>query len=119
MSTVGPVKTIEVEALTEQHNYAVIRLPARKFHGVVVQGDSLSILIADLRRALDCFRQGDLEDGVDEVAAVLESLDDVKRSYERVLAAHSISLPYLREIGSSERAAGLLRLGPRRRVAGE
>lgn len=90
----GAVNTIEVEALTDQHDYAVIRLPTRKFPGVVVQGDSLSTLVADLRRALDCLRQGDLDVGIDEVAAVLESLDDVKRSYEGVLAAHSISLPY-------------------------
>ena len=51
--TVLGVKTIEVDALTDQGNYAVIRLPERKFPGVVVQGDSLSILISNLRRSRD------------------------------------------------------------------
>lgn len=53
VSTVASVKTVEVDALTEQHTYAVIRLPERKFPGVVVQGDCLSTLVADLRRSLD------------------------------------------------------------------
>jgi hypothetical protein len=94
MSTVWRVETIEVEALTEQHNYAVIRLPERRFPGVVVQGDSLSILVADLRRALDHLRTGNIDDGVGEVASALASLEDVQQSYEDALAAHSIRLAY-------------------------
>lgn len=85
---------IEVEALTEQDNYAVIRLPARTFPGVVVQGDSLSILTADVRRGLDRLRSGNVPEGVDEVATVLQTLEGMQRSYERALAEHSIPLPY-------------------------
>lgn len=63
---------------------------------MVFQGDSLSILVADLHGALDQVRRGDVDDGTDELAAALESLEDVKRSYESVLATHSITLPYQR-----------------------
>ena len=90
----APVETLKVDALTGQHNYAVIRLPERKFPGVVVQGDSLSTLVADLRRALDYLREGAVDDGIAEVADVLETLKGAKGSYEAALAAHSISLPY-------------------------
>ena len=88
------METLKVDALTEQYNYAVIRLPERKFPGVVVQGDSLSTLVADPRRALDYLREGAVEDGIAEVADVLETLESAKGSYEAALAAHSISLPY-------------------------
>ena len=94
MSTVGYVKTIEVEALTEQHNYAVIRLPERKYPGVVVQGDSLSILVANLRRGVEQLRDGQYDDGLDEINEVLEILEGAQHGYETALDAHSIPRPY-------------------------
>ena len=91
------METIEVDAFTGQGNYAVIRLPARKFPGVLVQGDSLSMFVADLRRGLERLRRGDIDEGIDEVADVLDRLTEVQRSYEYVLADHSIPLPYVRD----------------------
>ena len=91
------MENFEIEAFIGQANYAVIRLPARKFPGVVVQGDSLSVFIADLHRGLEQLRQGLFDDGIDQVADVLDRLQEVQRSYEHVLAEHSIPLPYSRE----------------------
>jgi hypothetical protein len=88
------VKTIEVEALTDEHNFAVVRLPYRRFPGVVVQGDSLSILVADLRSGLDMLLSGKAEAGISEVRDVLEILEDAQRGYEAALAVHSIPRPY-------------------------
>ena len=95
--TVWDMETIEIETFNGQANYAVVRLPSRKFPGVVVQGDSLSIFVADLRRGLEQLRQGVIDEGINEVAEVLDRLEGVQRSYERVLADHSIPLPYFRE----------------------
>jgi hypothetical protein len=91
------METIEIEAFNGQVNYAVVRLPSRKFPGVVVQGDSLSIFVADLRRGLEHLRQVVIVEGINEVAEVLDRLEEVQRSYEHVLADHSIPLPYFRE----------------------
>ena len=88
------VKTIEVEVLTEHHNYAVIRLPKRKFPGVVLQGDSLSTLVADLGRGRDQLQRGENEDGMGWIHLVLETLEGVQHAYEVALAEHSIPLPY-------------------------
>jgi hypothetical protein len=41
------VERIEVDLLTSPGNYAIVRMPGRRFPGVVVQGDSLSILAYD------------------------------------------------------------------------
>lgn len=92
-STVRNMETFEVEAFNGQANYAVIRLPSRKFPGVVVAGDSLSILVADLRRGLERLRRGELDDGAEEIAGVLDTMETVQRAYERVLAEHAIPLP--------------------------
>jgi hypothetical protein len=88
------MKTIEVEALTEPHNYAVIRLPTRRFPGVVVQGDTLSTLVATLRRAVNLIEAGATEDGLEEVGEVLETLEAAQGGYEAALEAHAIPKPY-------------------------
>ncbi len=92
--TVSSVKTIEVGALTDQGNYAVIRLPERKFPGVVLQGDSLSILVANLRRSRDQLQQGEHDDGIGWLSQVLDDLEAVQRKYEAALTEHSIPLSY-------------------------
>jgi len=85
---------MEVDALTDQGNYAVIRLPERKFPGVLVQGDSLSILVANLRQSRDRLQQGEHEDGIGWLIQVLDDLEAVQRTYEAALTEHSIPLPY-------------------------
>ena len=91
------METFEIEAFTGQANYAVIRPPGEEIPGVVVQGDSLFAFIADLHRGLEQLRQGMIDDGIDEVADVLDRLEEVQRSYEHVLSEHSIPLLYSRE----------------------
>jgi len=85
---------VEVDALTDQGNYTVIRLPGRKFPGVLVQGDSLSILVANLRQSRDRLQQGEHEDGIGWLIQVLDDLEAVQRTYEAALTEHSIPLPY-------------------------
>jgi hypothetical protein len=66
----------------------------RKFPGVVVQGDTLSTLVATLRRAVNLLEAGATEDGLAEVGDVLEALADAQREYEAALEGHSIPKPY-------------------------
>jgi predicted RNase H-like HicB family nuclease len=88
------MQSIAMELLTDQSNWAVVRLPARRFPGVVVQGDSLSILCDDLRSALAALCAGDAADATSEVESVLERLEEAQRRYERTLTEHGIPLPY-------------------------
>jgi len=85
---------MEVDALTDQGNYAVIRLPERKFPGVLVQGDSVSILVANLRQSRDRLQQGEHEDGIGWLIQVLDDLEAMQRAYEAALTEHSIPFPY-------------------------
>ena len=77
--------------LSEPKNYAIVQLPQRRFPGVVFQGDSLNILINDIKAAVaepvESERQLLLMD-------VIEHLETVQKGYEKVLAENGIMLPY-------------------------
>lgn len=85
---------IEVDALTSQHNYAVVRLPDRRFPGVVFQGDSLSILVDQACTLLRTLEAEDLATAHDEAADLAATLTQIQQIYEGALAQHSIPLPY-------------------------
>nr|WP_251829139.1 hypothetical protein [Streptomyces sp. ATCC 21386] len=42
------MERVEAELFTDPGNDAVVRLPPRRFPGVLIQGDSLSIIRADV-----------------------------------------------------------------------
>jgi hypothetical protein len=78
-------------------NGAVVQLPERKFPGIVIQGDSLSILLSDLEELKENIGKKDAE----EVQASLDTIESHIRSrlafYESALAKHGIQLPYSRK----------------------
>jgi hypothetical protein len=87
---------LEVELLTEQGNNAVLLLPDRRYPGLVVQGDSLSILWnVVLTVCSHAERLGD-EDLSGDVYELRELVGDMVERYELVLDAAGIELPYAR-----------------------
>lgn len=74
------------ELLTPPGNYAVVQVPDRRFPGLVVQGDSLSIICERLAQAID----GD----ADELTEVKAELDDALRAYIATLEERSITPPF-------------------------
>lgn len=65
-----------------------------KVPGVLFQGDSLSILVANLRQSRAQLQDGDRDDGIGSLELVLDDLEAAQRKYEAALAEHSIPLPY-------------------------
>jgi len=83
-----------LEVFSETSNYAIVRMPGRSFPGMVVQGDSLSILCNHARSIHRlATRLGDAE-LLDEIAELQDLLEDRLRHYEEVLAEHNMRLPY-------------------------
>ncbi|MEO1584808.1 MAG: hypothetical protein AAFR96_09580 [Planctomycetota bacterium] len=76
----------QVELLDNTTNRAVVRVPGRRFPGVVVQGDSLGRLVHDLERAAQ-------SDSGDELAMVLTEFRELQTHYESVLRCHGIDMP--------------------------
>ncbi|NOK22647.1 DUF6959 family protein [Corallococcus carmarthensis] len=97
-----------VEVLSRQSNAAVVRMPGRKFPGVVIQGDSLRILYELVKDARVMVPPSSATDaGEDDAGGLLEEAEGLLRNsltvYESVLKAHGIPLPYVEAVGSSEK----------------
>ncbi|WP_405919481.1 DUF6959 family protein [Streptomyces longwoodensis] len=99
------MERVEAELFTDGGNDAVVRLPGRKFPGVLMQGDSLHILRSDLAEVVDACARGDLAEVVDACARgdlaeardsaglLLVGLDALLTRYEDTLQQHEIPRP--------------------------
>ncbi|MCY1045334.1 hypothetical protein OV208_28720 [Corallococcus sp. bb12-1] len=92
----------EVVLLSRQGNTAVVHLPGRQYPGVVIQGDSLSILHALVREARELCPAAPTKDGADDTASLLDDVEERLRDYltmyEAVLKERHIPLPYAEAI---------------------
>ncbi len=82
--------------MTGQYNNAVLRLPGRRFPGVLVQGDSLSVLNGEVQRALELLRAGDSAGAEEELSFVANHLAALVDGYVRVMDAAGMPLPFQR-----------------------
>jgi hypothetical protein len=85
---------IEVESFSSAINAAVIRLPGRKFPGIVLQGDSLKILTEcaeDIGRLVRESEVSELTEAADHLMNLLETYLSI---YEEALKKHNHPLPY-------------------------
>ncbi|WP_144122970.1 DUF6959 family protein [Catellatospora sichuanensis] len=89
------MELIEAELLTDGGNNAIVRLPHRAFPGVLVQGDTLAALRAQLVAAAGALRRspGDAT-ALDELGSVIGDLDEILDRYEEALSEHGLRRPY-------------------------
>ncbi|WP_329216592.1 hypothetical protein OG352_11870 [Streptomyces sp. NBC_01485] len=88
------MERIEAELFTTGGNDAVVRLPGRRFPGVLVQGDSLHILRSDVAELVEACDRGDLTDARDTAGLLLTGLDALLERYATALEEHGIPRPY-------------------------
>lgn len=94
--------SVAVELLTAQMNNAVLRLPERRYPGVLVQGDTLASL-ADLACMIERMLPPDADASlVEHTQELRERLDGMLRFYEVTLEAAGIQLPYARNTHRGE-----------------
>jgi len=85
---------VQVELLTDQGNGAVLRLPDRKFPGVLIQGDTLSSYLDTIAEVMEAFQKGDTAEAESIVRELKATLEELKGRYETTLRSHGIPLPY-------------------------
>ncbi|MGW1670658.1 DUF6959 family protein [Streptomyces sp. NPDC002324] len=68
---------------TDGGNDAVVRLPGRRFPGVLMQGDSLPILRSDLAAVVEKRERGDVAEARDSVGLPLAGVRDQCRSHDK------------------------------------
>jgi hypothetical protein len=83
--------------LTPAWNHAVVQLPGRRFPGVVFQGDSLFLLLEQVREVREALDAGRLDEAKEGAAELEDDLAGVLSGYESVLAARGIELPYFKK----------------------
>ncbi|MFD7446669.1 DUF6959 family protein [Streptomyces sp. NPDC059909] len=88
------MERVEAELFTDGGNNAVVRLPGRRFPGVLIQGDSLSILRSDVAEVVEAFDQGDIAEARETAGLLLDDLDALLQRYSAALEAHDIKRPY-------------------------
>ncbi|MCP3143024.1 DUF6959 family protein [Pyxidicoccus xibeiensis] len=88
----------QAELLAKDVNAAVVRVPGRRYPGVVVQADSLKIIIDAAESVLDCLQHSSESERLDEAREELNSMLSTLRGYravfERVMKERGESLPY-------------------------
>lgn len=91
-------EVVEVEVFSSPVNGWIVRTPGREFPGVVVQGDSLSVLFDLAQSILDRCRTdvGTHGEVLDDAEALRDALWARLAAYEAVLKEHGLSVPYVR-----------------------
>lgn len=88
------MERIEAELFTDASNDAVVRLPPRRFPGVLIQGDSLSVIRDDVARIVRACDQGDVAEAREEAAYLLSGIEGLLARYTAALKAHDIPIPF-------------------------
>ncbi|MDX3639311.1 DUF6959 family protein [Streptomyces sp. MB09-02B] len=88
------MERVEVELFTDAGNDAVVRLPGRRFPGVLVQGDTLRILSADVAELVELCAAGELEEARQAASLLQEELGAKLQRYTDALDAHGERHPF-------------------------
>ena len=90
------MEKIELEVYSQATNQAIVRMPHRHFPGLLLQGDTMSIL-ADLAESIyERAKTSPDTELLDRARRLKDSLNDFLLHYEIVLGEHNIELPYSR-----------------------
>jgi hypothetical protein len=88
------MRKVEVEILSDAVNAAVIKLPGRKFPGIVIQGDSLKLLLDSTLEASELAHESgnlSIEESLSDLVQLLRGYLD---AYEGTLREQNHPLPY-------------------------
>ncbi|WP_432125495.1 DUF6959 family protein [Streptomyces sp. bgisy082] len=88
------MERVEAELFTDGGNDAVVRLPGRRFPGLLVQGDTLSTLSADVAELVELCAAGDLEDARQAADLLQQNLGAKLQRYTDALDAHGERRPF-------------------------
>ena len=87
------MRTETVEIYSDASNAAILRHPGRRVPGVLVQGDTLHLMLRQVEDV--CSGAESLSaDAYDELTDLRDKLRSLLDHYETVLGAHQIPLPF-------------------------
>ncbi|MEV6219040.1 MafI family immunity protein [Nocardia sp. NPDC051833] len=83
-----------IEAMATRGDYALLRWFGRKFPGLLVQGDTLSVLNETLAELKDLLNTGDIEEATFVLGELTRTMHGLQTSYEDMMKSAKIALPY-------------------------
>ena len=89
---------LEIKLLEAGNNLAVAQYSERNYPGVVIQGDTLRILLDEIEELGDEISSGDYEAVKGIADGLQERLVDILRYYEDVLERNGMELPYVNSV---------------------
>lgn len=89
------MEKLELEVFSQTVNCGIVKMPNRKFPGIVVQGDSLQIMYCDAKYILELAKGLMTEsEFIEEIEMLVQKLESYLAIYEHTLEVHNIELPY-------------------------
>ena len=93
------MEKVEIEVYSRGPEGAIVRMPGRRLLGLVIEGDSLSIVFNFVKAILDRAQEGSDE----ELIAWSQELKDILQwqlhTYEEMMGQHGFDLPYPGRLG--------------------
>jgi type VI protein secretion system component VasF len=88
------MKQIQIDLLSETINCPVVQMPGRKYPGVILQGDSLRILLDSADEVQHLCNSVPNPDLSAAIASLREKLADYVAGYEHAMEEAGRELPY-------------------------
>lgn len=85
---------MELEVYSQATNRAVVKMPARHFPGLLIQGDALSSLLSLAESICEKSEKTPDVDLIDAARELRDNLQQLLSHYEATLSKHNIPLPY-------------------------
>lgn len=96
------MEKMEIEVYSRAPEGAVVRMPGRRLPGLVIEGDSLSIVFNFTKSILNRAQ----EDSDEELIAWAQELKELIQwqlyTYEETMSQHGLELPYPGPLGKDE-----------------
>ena len=94
------MKNTNIDFIKDIGNALVAHSQGRNYPGVLLQGDSLRILLDDLTELGDEIASGNHEDAQDIIEALKEKISEILVFYEQALTENGIALPYANPVNT-------------------
>lgn len=88
------MKKIEIDVLSEAINCPVVLMPGRQYPGLVMQGDSLRILLDSTEQICELCSSAENSELSDVAASLKEKLAGYVTAYEQAMKDAGRELPY-------------------------
>lgn len=86
------------ELLSSASNAVVARHLERNFPGVLIQGDTLRIILDDIEELRHELTAADIDSAQEIADSLRDRFVDILSHYEQVLEEHGYELPYIKRV---------------------